>query len=313
MINLEEGKIREENIQLDFDSFAKLMSQHEVESDDLQSMKFVLDYHKYTFGSQLPRLYRIIKNLLLSKIMFHGPSLDVSSSCGFLFPFINNYLSSMNPYTISEFLQITNLKMCKQSIPTIKFECDKDILPLQDNYLNTIFFFDVLEHLIIDPMWTFMEFNRTMKEGGFLVVTTPNAISIGKIWKVFHGLNTETDSELNPISIYQRHNYEWSPNKLKKIMECSGFEPVFYSTNYLHMQDDFTRSVVNFGIQTGYMSVPAHDLGPELLMIGKKVKHVTLKSDLPREQRWPEGIYASYEKFQSRPKVYPNLIGDIFG
>jgi Methyltransferase domain len=305
--------LEEEKIQLDFDSFSKLMFQHEVESDDLQSMNYALGYHKYTSGSQLPRLYRIIKNLFLSKINFNGPSLDVSSSCGFLFPFINNYFSSMKPYIIAEFLQINRLKICKQSISAIKFECDKDILPLHDNYLNTIFFFDVIEHLIIDPMWTFLEFNRTMKEGGFLVVTTPNAIAITKIWKVFHGICTETDSELIPISIYQRHNKEWSPNNLKKIMECSGFEPVCCSTNYLHFQNDFSKNVINFGIKNGYITVPEHDLGPELFMIGKKVKHVTLKSNLPREQRWPEGIYSSYEGFQNRPKAYPNLIGDIFG
>jgi hypothetical protein len=96
-------------------------------------------------------------------------------------------------------------------------------------------------------------------------------------------------------------------------MECSGFEPIFYSTNYSSFQDDFTKNIINFGIQRGYITVPERDFGPELFMIGKKVKHLTLKSNLPRKQRWPEEIYGPCEVFQQRPKVYPNLIGDIFG
>jgi hypothetical protein len=60
----------------------------------------------------------------------------------------------------------------------------------------------------------------------------------------------------------------------------------------------------------GHVSRPYHDDGPELFVVARKVAHVTLGSDLPKDQRWPTWLYTAHDAYRCRPRVFPIVAAD---
>jgi SAM-dependent methyltransferase len=60
-----------------------------------------------------------------------------------------------------------------------------EVLPLKDGTLNAILLADVVEHLR-DPLACLIECRRTLRPGGLVIITTPNA-SVERFWKAFDG------------------------------------------------------------------------------------------------------------------------------
>ena len=62
-------------------------------------------------------------------------------------------------------------------------------LPAEDESVDVVTFFEVLEHLRIDPIFTMKEINRILRPGGLLMLTTPN---IGSFEGLLRILNSDT-------------------------------------------------------------------------------------------------------------------------
>lgn len=204
-----------------------------------------------------------------------------------------------------------NIIIDGDAIDGCEFQCEKDIMSFQDQTFGLVCFFDCLEHLIVDPMWLLLELNRVLKIGGRLAISTPNAATARKIFQIAQGENPATDSHIKPPSIYQRHNREWTPVELKRALECCGFANFRYSTNPQSLSQielDFLKDLYTKGL----LGKPFQYFGPELFFIAEKVQHVTLNSNLPKEQRWPEWLYTGYDVFRKRPKVFPIIVSDDY-
>lgn len=65
-------------------------------------------------------------------------------------------------------------------------------------------------------------------------------------------------------------------------------------------------------VKLGLLTRPLHDCGPELFVLAEKIEHRTLQSDLPKEQRWPEWLYTSFDNYRKRPKIFPIIVGDDY-
>src|SRR5207247_3992132 len=124
-----------------------------------------------------PRLYRIFANMVQSRIGYRGPTLDVASGWGILYPCLRAYFPELLPYAVAE-MTGSDFTIDGETIPCGIFDCDKDRLPFEDASFGTLIFCDCLEHLIVDPVWTFLEFNRALRPGGHLIISTPNAAAI---------------------------------------------------------------------------------------------------------------------------------------
>lgn len=261
---------------------------------------------EYIDGS-LERLHRVFNNILNSPMQLAGPTLDVASGWGILYPAIKRFAPAMTPYSIAEMTDPVTV-IDGDTINGSLFECEKDILNFPDHSFGTVLFIDTLEHLLVDPMWTLLEFNRVLRPGGHLVVSTPNAICANKIVAILQTANPATESHYKPTALYQRHNREWTPNELANGMWCAGFDDMRYSTNHQELSWQ-VKAMVRATAIVGVPLLRVHELGPELFMVGEKAREATLQSNLPLDKRFPPALYSSYDAYRRRPEVFPIRVG----
>lgn len=165
------------------------------------------------------------------------------------------------------------------------FDAEKDRFPYEDGYFSTVLCCELLEHLPSDPMFMMAELNRILKDGGHLVITTPNISSHRAIAAILQGYHPgffpaylKPEAEANDA----RHNREYTPREIYLLLDGAGFTVTL--------------------LETG----PFRDLPkPELLW----VEDVLERYGLPRELRG-DGIYAVGRKTGPVRHRYPAWLYD---
>jgi SAM-dependent methyltransferase len=257
------------------------------------------------------RLHRVVANMLSIKDSLKGPTLDVASGYGILYRVVKEYFPEMLPYSVAE-LKHQEISIDGDSIDCHEFHCDRDRLPLKDGSVGTILFCDVIEHLIVDPMWTLLEFNRVLRPGGQIIISTPNAAAIVRAFYILGGVNPGREIEYKPTSVYQRHNREWSVSELQIALRCSGFDNCTFTT-HTHLIDPDEHRLLAFRENLGIRNFQKEShYGPEIFMAAEKTSEVTLDMELPDELRWPDALYGTSKVYKKRPKVFPIVIGDDY-
>ena len=246
----------------------------------------------------------------LSALDLQGPTLDVACGNALFYPAIKNYKPAMLPYAVTD-LQERNIICEDQEVTCSKFECEKERLPLNDKSVNTILFCDVLEHLIVDPVWVVLEFNRVLKEGGHLIISTPNATHIRRVFEILQGFNSATEHHIKPTSIYQRHNREWTLREIATMLRICGFGEEIFST-HKELLGELESSFLEYARKIGLTKLEDEEFGPEIFFAAKKKEHKTLDSELSIDERWPDWLYTHYPNYRCRPKVFPIVIGDDY-
>jgi SAM-dependent methyltransferase len=93
---------------------------------------------------------------------------------------------------------------------------------------------ELIEHLFNDPMHLMCELNRILKPAGHLVLTTPNIASLRAISAILQGYHPGFFSAyLRPADSGEtdaRHNREYTPGEIQRLLENSGFEIVLLET-----------------------------------------------------------------------------------
>jgi len=260
-------------------------------------------WRKDYIDASSPRLYGIFANMVRSGIGYRAPTLDVASGAGILYPCLRAYLPELLPYSVAERAE-PNLTIDGDTIPCGHFECDKDRLPFPNASFGTLIFCDCLEHLIVDPVWTFLEFNRVLEPGGHLVINTPNAAAFSRVVAILNGLNPASENVLKPTAIYERHNREWTLEEVAKLVRCCGFAPRRFSTNSFLMtkhEGDLWALLK----QRGDISEELEVFGPELFVVAEKVAEKSLASDFSDDERWPTWLYSPHASYRRRPEVFP--------
>lgn len=106
----------------------------------------------------------------------------------------------------------------------VKFNCERDIYPFEDESFDIVLFTEVLEHITEDPMFALSEINRILKVGGRLLLSTPNLSS----WKAIHRALKHENPYLFPIYVRtggtDRHNREYTFHEVMKLIGAAGFE-----------------------------------------------------------------------------------------
>ena len=90
----------------------------------------------------------------------------------------------------------------------------------------TVICCELLEHLELDPMYLMSEVNRILRDGGHLVLSTPNICSLRSISNAiggYHpGLFTQYVKPL-PGADTNRHQREYAPREVAMLMDAAGF------------------------------------------------------------------------------------------
>jgi SAM-dependent methyltransferase len=109
------------------------------------------------------------------------------------------------------------------------FDAERDPFPYPDGHFDGVIAGEIIEHFIHDPMHMLLESRRVLREGGYLLVTTPNVGSIASVAKTLDGND-------NPqiFFLYKRpapgeepeigHMREYTAHELGEAVKAAGFE-----------------------------------------------------------------------------------------
>ena len=114
------------------------------------------------------------------------------------------------------------------------FDAEKDCFPYPDAHFQTVLCCELIEHLFEDPMHMMGEINRVLKPGGHLVLTTPNVAALRGIAAILQGYHPGFfHAYIKPSEsgfVDARHNREYTPGEVHKLLEASGFAVVRLET-----------------------------------------------------------------------------------
>jgi len=115
------------------------------------------------------------------------------------------------------------------------FDAEKDRFPYDDEYFSTVLCGELIEHLFEDPMHLMSEVNRILEVGGHLVLTTPNIAALRGISAILQGYHPGFfHSYIRPAAgsgeVDARHNREYTPREIHKLLENSGFAVTLLET-----------------------------------------------------------------------------------
>jgi SAM-dependent methyltransferase len=122
------------------------------------------------------------------------------------------------------------------------FDAERDPFPYPDEHFDLVIAGEIIEHMVFDPMHLLLESRRVLREGGALLVTTPNVGSITSVAKTLDGRD-------NPqiFFLYGRpngdslpeigHMREYTVHELGEAVKAAGFEVQRLFTSFI---DEFS-------------------------------------------------------------------------
>jgi SAM-dependent methyltransferase len=114
------------------------------------------------------------------------------------------------------------------------FDAEADNFPFEDGFFTTVLCCELIEHLREDPMHLMAEVNRILKPGGHVVITTPNITSLQAVSAILQGFHPGLfHSYVRPRANGEteaRHNREYTPGEIQKLLEVAGFEITLLET-----------------------------------------------------------------------------------
>ena len=91
---------------------------------------------------------------------------------------------------------------------------------------------EILEHMPVDPIGFMSELNRVLKTNGRIILTTPNVASIENIFRILWRQIPNSYYYYRSGRHSDRHNLEYGPDLLMKLMKNCGFEVERIWTEY---------------------------------------------------------------------------------
>ncbi len=104
-------------------------------------------------------------------------------------------------------------------------------IPISDSSIDIVFAGDVIEHLPKTPKWFLQELSRVVKSGGWVILTTPNAVRLPVRIKVPLGFSNwppVSDYINNPAgqTHHLGHHHEYTRDELYQILTAVGLTDV---------------------------------------------------------------------------------------
>ncbi len=166
------------------------------------------------------------------------------------------------------------------------FDAERDRFPYGDATFDTVVCGELIEHLFQDPMHLMSEINRILKPSGSVVLTTPNIASLRGISALLQGYHPGFfHAYIKPNesgSVDARHNREYTPGEIYRLLLDSGFEVVLLETGPFGEGGQPEHAWAAQVIKQFKQREDLRDDG--IYAVGRKVSGVV--------QRWPDWLYS---------------------
>jgi len=104
----------------------------------------------------------------------------------------------------------------------LETDAELDPYPLEVESADCVVCFELLEHFAGDPMHMVSESNRILRPGGTLCMSTPNVLHHQNVLNILLGDHPFSWSVFT-CTYADRHNREYTPFEVCKLLECGGF------------------------------------------------------------------------------------------
>ena len=162
------------------------------------------------------------------------------------------------------------------------FNIEDAEFPFPSASFDVVLFCEILEHLQSDPIRVLREIKRVLKQGGKLILTTPNVARLENICRLIAGENIyDPYSGYGP---YGRHNREYTRDELAKLLGYAGFEIEVLFTADVH--ENLAAHFARLEQVAPLVNFRANDLGQYLFSRSS--------NDRASEPKRPAWLYRSY-------------------
>jgi glycosyltransferase involved in cell wall biosynthesis/SAM-dependent methyltransferase len=166
------------------------------------------------------------------------------------------------------------------------FDAEKDPFPYPNAHFCTVLCCELIEHLRTDPMHLLSEVNRILRDGGHLVLTTPNIASLRAVSAILQGYHPGLFPQyIKPAGsgeVPSRHNREYAPREVHQLLADAGFEVVRLETGPFREQLQPELAWVERLLERYWLPANLRDEG--IYAVGRKAG--------PVRHRYPEWLYA---------------------
>lgn len=164
------------------------------------------------------------------------------------------------------------------------FDAEQDRFPYPDGHFDTALACEILEHLARDPMHMLVECRRVLADGGALLLTTPNSVSLTSVARALTGETCPQVFSRYPDPRKNEscgpHVREYSPGDLVAAVEAAGF----------HVETLLAERADGFTADTWVLDV-LRDGGFDAALRGEQLFCVARKVAGARIDRYPAVLY----------------------
>jgi SAM-dependent methyltransferase len=158
------------------------------------------------------------------------------------------------------------------------YDAERHRLPCDESMFDLVLAGEIIEHMPADPVQLLVEFNRVLRHGGLLVLTTPNIVSRHSIAQALNGLHPFNYPLFDRFGSIDRHHQEFTPTMLAAMVRRAGFHLERLTTADVWFPDEpDVRDLIERG---GYSTAMR---GDSLFVVARKVSAFV--------DRTPPGIY----------------------
>lgn len=163
------------------------------------------------------------------------------------------------------------------------FNVERHRFPYDDDTFDLVLFCELLEHLPTDATHALVECHRVLNDGGWLLLTTPNAVRLDNVAKMVEGRNVY--GPLSGYGVYGRHNREYTVEELEALLSEIGFA----------VEEVFAADVTPLPLDPGDLpaGIDVEHRGDNLFALARAVGE-------PRAAR-PEWLYQSVHAYPDHP------------
>jgi len=179
---------------------------------------------------------------------------------------------------IPEFISNENLqkKFKSEGIDFYPVNLKNSELPFVDKFFDLIVFCEVLEHLNFNPIPILKEFNRILKNNGYIYMSVPNILSFSNRINLLLGrsiLDPVNDFfrqlQTNDVMITDMHWRKYTTGEIKELFERLGFQ--IEKQYFLGSTDVYIDKSIKYYIKKIFFNLFPSLKGTHINIIRKKV------------------------------------------